>query len=165
MSVTECLVCPEPPHHSPAICSSPTRLIRIYQVKWSWYCVSEVKSFTWNGKTVWNTAFGTAVPVWLICYYITWNNLQICTRPHSLSDLPARPCLSNRSFFTGLSCSKRYLPSHVHHVPLHWENSCIFSLQSPNLTCAPHETLHAWGVSPWKIDRTHFFLKLCSSPL
>lgn len=69
------------------------------------YCVSKAKGFTWNGKTVRNTAFGKPVPGWLIC-----NNMHICTGPHSLSDLTARLCLSNRCFFMGLSFSDKNPP-------------------------------------------------------
>lgn len=50
---------------------------------------------------------GTAVSVCLIYYNITRNNLQICTNPHSLFDLSARPGLSNTSLLMALSFSNK----------------------------------------------------------
>lgn len=36
----------------------------------------------------------------------------------------------------------------------------MISQQSPNPTCVPPETLHDWGVSPWKLGNSNFFLKV-----
>lgn len=120
------------------------------------HCVSKV-NLIWSGITVWNTALGTAVSVWLIYSNVTRNNLQICTNPHSLFDLSARPCLSNTFLLMALSFSNKNSPKLV-------RGTTVFPFsKQPDvwLFLSVHsKTLHGWGASSWEMDRTHFFLKL-----
>lgn len=87
----------------------------------------------------------------------------MCTRPHSLSDLPARPCLSNRPFFMGLSFSNKnpLKLTLANTVCLFTKKIAVYSLGGLQTPLVFLLRLSMAEVSlPEKPGRTHFFLNL-----
>lgn len=92
----------------------------------------------------------------------------MCTRLHSLSNLPASLCLSNRSFFVGLSFSNKN-PPQLTLVTI----MCPFTKKIAVCSVSGLQTLLVFLLRlsvaevslPEKLARTHFFLRLWFSPL